>query len=84
MDARRGFFIPFAKCLHELINQWILARMSPVDVQVCPGVTHRCVRVGDMPRAVVTVHAVRHRITEADNAIVIPQVEARNGRSHQR
>ena len=84
MDARGGFFIPFTKSPHESIDDRIFARVSPVDIQVCPGIAHGRVGVGDMPRAVVTLHAVRHCITEANNAVVIPQVEVLDGGGHER
>ena len=84
MDACRSISIPFTERLHEPIDQWIFAGMSPVDVQVSPCITHRRVRVGDMPRAVVAVHAVRHRITEADYTVVLVQVEAPDRGGHKR
>ena len=84
MDAPGGFFIPFTKSLHELINNEIFACVSPVDVQVCPCIAHGCVGIGDMPRAVVILHAMRHRVTEANNAVVIPQIEVLDGGGHER
>ena len=84
MDARRGFSIPFAKGPHELINNEIFACVSPVDVQVCPCIAHGCVCVADVPRAVVILHAMRHRVTEANNAVVISQVEVLDGGGHKR
>ena len=84
MDARGGFFIPFTKSLHESIDDKIFACANPVDIEVCPGITHGCVCVADVPRAVVTLHAMRHRVTEANNAVVIPQVEVLDRGGHER
>ena len=84
MDACRSISIPFTERLHEPIDQWIFAGMSPIDVQVSPCITHGCVCVGNMPCTVVTLYSVRHCITEADNAVVFPQVEAPDRGGHKR
>ena len=84
MDARRGFSIPVTKSPHESIDDKIFACVSPVDIQVCPCITHGCVGIGDMPRAVVILHAMRHRVTEANNLVVIPQIEVLDGGGHKR
>ncbi len=84
MDACRSVSIPFTERLHEPIDQWIFAGMSPIDVQISPCITHGRVRIGHMPRTVVTMYSVRHCITKADNAVVLLQVEAPDRGGHKR
>src|SRR5688572_21064435 len=83
VNARRCGLIPLSKFLHCQIQQSVFARMSAVEVDITPGVTHGCVHIAQVTRALSDAHPMRDRIAKRYDHIVLTQVKAFNGRGHQ-